>query len=140
MSSSCSVTGYVHTRSGGTPSQGLVKVQSSHIITPKLKISHFSEKGSLRISSGAIHSGVPAETASLIVVPVIILDSPKSHIFTVHLLLNRQFALFISRCTIPIRCMHINPLCNISKTFLLLQMNMKLPHWDKLKIKTTSLA
>jgi len=69
----------------------------------------------LRISSGAIHSGVPAETVSLIVVPVIILDSPKSQILTVHLLLKRQFALFISRCTIPIRCIHINPLATLYK-------------------------
>lgn len=73
-------------------------------------MSHFSEKGSLRISSGAIHSGVPADEESLIVGSVIILDSPKSQILTVQCLFTRQFALFMSRCTIFIRCMHISPL------------------------------
>lgn len=98
------------TLSGSTPSHGLFRVQSSHIMTPRLKISHFSVKGSLRISSGAIHSGVPADEESLMGESVIILDSPKSHILTVQCLFTRQFALFKSRWTIFIRCTHIKPL------------------------------
>lgn len=56
---------FQHTRSGGVPSQGLFRVKSSHIMTPRLKMSHFSVKGSFRISSGAIHSGVPADEVSV---------------------------------------------------------------------------
>jgi len=99
-----------HTLFGGTPSHGLLSVQSSHIITPRLKISHFSVTGSLRISSGAIHSGVPADEESLIGMSVITLESPKSQILIVLWLFTRQFALLRSRWTIFIRCMHINPL------------------------------
>lgn len=66
-------------------------------MTPKLKISHFSVKGSLRMSSGAIHSGVPAEEESLIGLVVSLRESPKSHIFTTQCLFTRQFALFRSR-------------------------------------------
>lgn len=86
-----------YTLSGGTPSHGLFKVHSSHIITPRLKISHFSSNGSFRMSSGAIHSGVPADEESLIGGSNIILESPKSQIFTVQCLFTRQFALFKSR-------------------------------------------
>lgn len=98
------------TRSGGVPSQGLLRVQSSHIITPRLKMSHFSEKGSFRISSGAIHSGVPADEESLTGTSRKILESPKSQILTVQCLFTRQFALLISRWIIFMRCKHINPL------------------------------
>lgn len=81
------------------------------MMTPKLKMSHFSEKGSLRMSSGAIHSGVPAEAPSLMgEEPVIARESPKSQIFTVQCLPTRQLALFRSRCTILMRWMHISPL------------------------------
>lgn len=99
-----------YTRSDGMPSHGLFRVQSSHIMTPRLKMSHFSVKGSLRISSGAIHSGVPADEASLKFASVIILESPKSQILTVQCLFTRQLALLISRWTIFILCMHISPL------------------------------
>ena len=112
-----------HTLSGGTPSHGLFSVQSSHIITPRLKISHFSVKGSLRISSGAIHSGVPADEESLIGVSVITLESPKSQILTVICLFTRQFALLRSRWTIFIRCMHINPLNDEQKNKILYNQN-----------------
>lgn len=75
-------------------------------------MSHFSVKGSLRISSGAIHSGVPAEEGSCTGVGVNALDSPKSQILTLKCLFTRQFPLFRSRCTIFILCMHISPLNN----------------------------
>lgn len=99
-----------YTFSGGTPSHGLRKVESSHIMTPRLKISHFSVKGLLRMSSGAIHSGVPADEVSFMFSSVIILESPKSQILTVQCLSTRQLALFRSRWTTFIRCMHIKPL------------------------------
>ena len=98
------------TWTGGFPAQGLLRVQSSHMITPRLKISHFSVNGSLRISSGAIHSGVPADELSLIAEFNITRESPKSHNLTVQCLLTRQFALFRSRWTIFKRCIHIRPL------------------------------
>lgn len=94
----------------GTPSHGLLSVKSSHIITPRLKMSHFSVKGSLRMSSGAIHSGVPAAEESLMGVAVSSLERPKSQILTFQCLFTRQFALFRSRWAIFIRCMHIKPL------------------------------
>lgn len=94
----------------GMPSQGFLRVQSSHIMTPRLKISHFSVKGSFRISSGAIHSGVPAEEESLIGPVVSFRESPKSHILITQCLFTRQFALFRSRWTMFIRWMLINPL------------------------------
>lgn len=105
------------TLSGGMPSHGLLKVHSSHIITPRLKMSHFSVNGSFRMSSGAIHSGVPADEESLIGDSIIILESPKSQILTVQCLFTRQFALFRSRWTIFIRCMHIRPL-HTTKVFI----------------------
>lgn len=108
-----------YTLSGGTPSHGLVKLYSSHSITPRLKMSHFSLNGSFRMSSGAIHSGVPADEESLIGDSIIILESPKSQIFTVQCLFTRQFALFKSRCTIFIRCMHIKPL-HVTKVYPLM--------------------
>lgn len=129
-----------YTLSGGTPSHGLFRVQSSHIITPKLKISHFSEKGSFRMSSGAIHSGVPADEESFMLESVIILESPKSQIFTVQCLFTRQFALFTSRWTIFMRCMHINPLYTTkvfssvfidqTKSFQYGETNL---HWNEVK-------
>lgn len=94
----------------GTPSHGLLSVHSSHIMTPRLKISHFSVKGSFRMSSGAIHSGVPAEEESLMGPLVSTRESPKSQILTVKCLFTKQFALFKSRCAIFIRCIHIRPL------------------------------
>ena len=100
----------VATWTGGIPSHGLLRVQSSHMITPKLKISHFFVNGSLRMSSGAIHSGVPAGELSFIAESDIIWESPKSHILTVQYLLTRQFALLRSRWTIFSRCMHMRPL------------------------------
>lgn len=100
----------------GMPCHGLLRVQSSHIITPKLKMSHFSVKGSLRMSSGAIHSGVPAELSSFIGLVISFRESPKSHILMVQCLFTRQFALFRSRCTMFIRWMLISPLCIITPT------------------------
>lgn len=100
----------IYTRSGGVPSQGLFRVHSSHITTPRLKMSHFSVNGSFRISSGAIHSGVPADEESFTGTSMKILDSPKSQILTVQFLFTRQFALLRSRWIIFMRCMHISPL------------------------------
>lgn len=73
-------------------------------------MSHFSVKGSLRITSGAIHSGVPAAEESVMGESVMNLERPKSQILTVQCLLTRQLALFRSRWIIFIRCMYISPL------------------------------
>lgn len=52
------------TSKGLTPSQGRLRVESSHMMTPKLKTSHLSVTGSFRKSSGAVHSGVPTAVSS----------------------------------------------------------------------------
>lgn len=72
-------------------------------------MSHFSVKGSLRMTSGAIHSGVPPDD-DLMGSSVVILERPKSQILTVQCLLTRQLALLRSWWIIFIRCMHISPL------------------------------
>lgn len=116
------------TWTGEIPSQGRLNVHSSHMITPRLKISHFSVKGSFLISSGAIHSGVPAEELSVIGLSVITRERPKSHILTVQCLFTRQFALFRSLWTIFMRCMHIKPL-QISRTIFNLLRQLSFFFW-----------
>lgn len=103
----------------GTPCHGLLRVYSSHIMTPRLNISHFSVNGSFRMSSGAIHSGVPADEEALIGVMLSTRESPKSQILTVQYLLTKQFALFKSRWATFIRCMHIRPLTHQKKNALI---------------------
>lgn len=88
-------------------------------------MSHFSVKGSLRMTSGAIHSGVPPDDESLMGASVETLESPKSQILTVQCLLTRQLALLRSWWIIFIRWMHISPLVDKAGENLLQKVSRK---------------
>ena len=68
-------------------------------MTPKLKMSLFSSEGSLRSTSGAIHSGVPALDLDDKKVWFFILERPKSHTFTTQCLSTRRLGDLRSRWT-----------------------------------------
>ena len=75
-------------------------MSSSQKITPYENTSLFSSLGSLRSTSGAIHSGVPALLLDERNVWFFMRLSPKSHTFTTQCLSTSRLGDFRSRCTI----------------------------------------